>query len=204
MELGMRVLAFDQSLTATAAVLLNAHENCLSIEEQRITRPKSAGIYRMMELRAWMDSIIRRTHPEMVVRELHHMRQFGAAGALQSLTAVLDMLAYEGNFLSLSNYAMVAPGTWKKYCLGKGNLKKDTAYLMTLNGFFQRTPLLVEKDDLQVTDDNIADAICMGITGYFGRQAKFGRQIPGDKATINALTKASEKMFDYGSQGKPL
>lgn len=196
----MRILAFDQSLTATAAVLLETEAmETLAIREQWICRPKNSGIYRMMEIRGWMDSILRRASPDMMVREMHHMRQFGAAGALQGLSAVLDMLAYEQNYLELFKYAMIAPGTWKKFCTGKGNLKKDTSYLMTLNKFFKSTTMLFLKPDFEVDDDNIADAICMGITGYFGRQIKLNEQLSFSKAVVSTLSKATDKMFDYGS-----
>jgi len=195
----MRVLSFDQSLTATAAVLLETESlDVLKIEQQWMCRPKSKGIYRMMEIRVWMDRIRREAGPDMLVRELHHMRQFGSAGGLQALTAILDMLAYEGSFLSDHGYAIIAPGTWKKFCLGKGNLKKDTAYLMHINRFLTSTPMLSIVPGFEVEDDNIADAICMGITGYFGRRAKLGESVPGAKATITALKKATDNMFEYG------
>ena len=196
----MRVLSFDQSLTATAAVLLEENSpGVLVMGQQWMCRPKGKGIYRMMHIRAWMDSVVRECQPDMLVRELHHMRQFGAAGALQSLTAILDMIAYEGSFLEDYKYAMIAPGTWKKFCLGKGNFKKDTAYLMHLCKFFNATGFLLTEPCFEVDDDNLADAICMGITGYNARQLKKGQGTIAAKSALTALEKTTEKMFEYGT-----
>ena len=196
----MRILALDQSLTATAGVLLETNSpDQLVLGDQYLCRPKGRGIYRMMEIRTWLDLIIGKCKPCLLVRELHSMRQFGAAGALQGLAAIMDMLAYENDYFTSSNYAMIGPGTWKKFCTGKGNLKKDTAYLMKLNKFFEETDWLLTEPGFEVANDNIADAICLGITGYFARQLKLGEEIPTTKPTATALSKTIDQIFDYGS-----
>ena len=196
----MRILSFDQSLTAAAAVLLNeTSPGVLAVGEYFACHPSTTGIHRMMDLRVWIESCVRRSKPHMLVRELHHMRQFGAAAALQGLSVVLDMVAYEQSFLDNHHYAMIAPGTWKKFCTGKGNLKKDTAYMMHLNKFFSSTDLLITPEGDGILDDNTADAICLGITGYNARRIIGGEEVLATKTATKALENVVEKMFDYGN-----
>lgn len=195
----MRVLAFDQSVTSSAAVLLREdEEGVLSIAQTFTGHPSGKGIHRMMDVRLWMHNVFAEANPDMVARELHNMRQFGAAGQLQALTAILDMIAYENDLLEGNNYAVIAPGTWKKFCLGKGTLKKDTAYMMHINKFIQGSPLLHCPDGFEVVDDNLGDAICIGVTAFNARQLLAGKIIHASKESSAALLKVTDNMFDHG------
>lgn len=195
----MRVLAFDQSLTSTARVVLEESDGRLSLIEKSVFQPKTRGIRRIVDIRYWMFMSIEGWKPHLIVRELHNQRQFGAAAALQGLAALIDVMCDELEFLKEDRYAMITAGTWKKFCVGKGNLKKDTAYLIHLNKFIKNNPFLNVHADFSVTNDNIADAICLAITGWAARKLKTGEDIKISDMQKDTLQKAIPVMFEYNA-----
>ncbi|MAE81238.1 MAG: hypothetical protein CMB80_00775 [Flammeovirgaceae bacterium] len=198
----MRILAFDQSVRATAAVILEeVSDGQLSVVGQSVGRIGGSGIYRMMRLKFWIDEVFRKNDPFMVVREMHNQRQFGAAAQLQVVGAIIDQAAYENEFLDDYRYAVIPPGTWKKFCLGKGNLKKDTAYMIHINRFIQNSSHLSALPQFQVLDDNIGDAICLGVCAYVARRiAKNEPALISDASRYNQLKKVLPTLFDYGEE----
>lgn len=185
-------------MTASGAVLLReCSPGRLELVEQWTHRPKSTGIHRVVSHRNWMISLISRSEkPDYLAREMHHMRQFGAAAALQHLTALIDLLAYEDDYLDKGKYAMVAPGTWKKFISGNGSLKKDKSYVSTLVKSLHDHPMFVS-DVGDVKDDNIIDAICIGVTA-FASITGFGRV--REMKSFVKLMEDSPKMRDYGKE----
>ena len=133
-----------------------------------------------------------------LVREMHHMRQHGAAGGLVQMSAIIDLICYQKGYLDKERYAIISPGTWKKFITGKGVLKKDTAYLVHLNKAIAAHPMVMTPDNFEIVDDNIADALCLAVTGYAARMLKRGHELPVSKTATTALHKVSDGMFDYG------
>lgn len=199
----MRILSFDQSITATAAVILDEVEPAKFrvISQEMCVPKKCSGIYRMQFIREWIFRRYNDTEPTMIVRELHNQRQFGAAGQIQVVGSIIDHLALRAHLLDAGcgNYAMITAGTWKKFCVGKGNLKKDTAYMMHINKFIQSTRYLQVSPDFQVMNDNIGDAICMGVCGAICRRILLDEPAHvSDSSKFVALKKCLPTMFDYG------
>ena len=195
----MRILAFDQSVTASAAVVLE------SVDSNRITpvaylacKPKNTGIYRYLELKAWIEKVIKEKGCDLIAREMHHQMQHGAASQIQVVGGFIDIAA--ASHLPGDWYTIIPVTVWKKFLTGKGNLAKDTAYLMTLYKSLRSTPMFVPPATLEQTDDNIADALCIGITAYAAKRARDGNfdGITKDQAAV--LKKNLDLMFDYGKK----
>jgi len=196
----MRIVSFDQSVRATAAVVLEEVADAkFRIIHQDVFCPKSTGIYRLSEIGAWLDQYVHEYHPDFLVRELHNQRQFGAAGQLQVIGGMIDLLAHRWPFVDSNSYAMITTGTWKKFCLGKGNLKKDTSYMIHINKFIQETKYLQVSTEYQVLDDNIGDAICMGVCGAIAKRILEDEPAHiSDSSKYVALKKCLPNMFEYG------
>jgi len=193
----VRILSYDQSLTSAAAVYFETCDDGKLVARQRYTfKPKSTGVYRLMDHRQWIENNVQ-CHPQLMAREQHHMRQYGNAGALQQLTALLDMRAYSSGLVKTKNsYAVIAPGTWKKFVAGKGNLAKDTNYMRVLLKSIEECALL--KDVLfEIDNDDIADAICIGVTAYACRRFLGGEKDLQPKGWKDFSEKAAN-MFDHG------
>lgn len=192
------ILSVDQSLTASGAVLLQeCSPGRLELVDQWTHKPKSTGIHRVVSHRNWIISLITRSNrPDYFVRELHHMRQFGAAAALQHLSALIDLIAYEDDYLEGSRFAMIGPGTWKKFVAGNGSIKKDKSYVGKMVDAIHAHPMFVG-DVSDIKDDNIIDAICIGLTGF---AAMHGYARVADVKSYIKLMEDSTKMCDYGKE----
>ena len=197
----MRILAFDQSLTSAAAVTFETTDQDSLIATQcHMFKPKSSGIYRLIDHRQWIENIMMGAY-QLMAREQHHMRQYGNAGALQQLTALLDMRAYNSGLVMTGNkYAVIAPGTWKKFVSGKGNLAKDTNYMRILLKAIEDCAL-IEEVRFEIHNDDIADAICIGITAYAARRYLQGHDVGVPKSWKDFGVKAAN-MFDHGRPEK--
>jgi len=161
----MRIIGVDQSLTSAAAVRIEEVSlGHLVIESYDHFTPKSSGIYRLADHRDWVMRKMSNSY-DLLAREQHHMRQYGNAGALQQLTAVLDLAAYDNNLVGGNGYAVISPSTWKKFMAGKGNLAKDTNYMRILLKEIEDCPL-IDSITFEIPNDDVADAICIGVTAY--------------------------------------
>ena len=198
----MQVLAFDQSVKSTVAVLLADNSTTpgpLELRSQWTHEPKGSGIYRMVGFKSWMESIVCNVKPDLFVREMHNQRTWGAASQLHGLAALMDYCAWEINFLDRQRYAIVPNTSWKKFCLSRGNFKKDTAYLIHMNRFFNST-ILLDGDTHNVLNDNVADAMCLGIYGYVAYVTHIMKQdIPGLFEYQKESLKKVATVFDYGA-----
>lgn len=192
------ILSVDQSLTASGAVLLReCDKGKLELVDQWAHRPKSTGIHRVVSHRNWLISLIERSDkPDYLARELHYMRQFGAAAALQHLSALIDLIAYEDDYLDDSRYATVGPGTWKKFVAGNGSIKKDKKYVKTMVDAVHAHPMF-QGDISDISDDNIIDAICIGVTAF---AAIRGYARVTEMAPFIRLMEDSPKICDYGKE----
>lgn len=196
----MRILGIDQSLTSAAAVHMEEVEpGKLVVNSYDLFQPKSTGIYRLMAHRQWLENMCFSSH-HLMAREQHHMRQYGNAAALQQLTALLDMRAYVSALVQKEHgYAVIAPGTWKKFMAGKGNLAKDTNYMRVLLKAIEDSPMV--ECTLDIPNDDVADAICIGVTAYACRRFLEGDKDIHPKGWKDFATKA-ENMFSHGSPEK--
>ena len=196
----MVILAFDQSVTATAAAVLDGYPGmqALTLRETYTHKSKGKGIHRMVRFKEYLESLVTKIGAHVLVREMHNQRTFGAASQLHGLATLMDYEAYRSGYLENGRYVIVPNTSWKKFCLGKGNFKKDTAYLMHMNKFFNSTPWL-DGTNHEVMDDNTADAICLGIYAHVARMVEVEEQIvPGLlKYQTESLAKAAV-MFEYG------
>lgn len=194
----MRYLVFDQSCTASAAVVMQRTSQGFILSDFALHEPKKRGIDRLTMCQAWFKKMVDTHNPDVIVRELHNQKTFGAANQLHALGAFIDMIAYGGGYLDGCRYARVPVTTWKKYCLGRGNVAKDTGYLMKINKFIKETTLIHPASKAVVENDNIGDAICMGVTAYACREVVLGQPILGTAAQRDVLKKAAV-LFDYAS-----
>lgn len=194
-----KVMAIDQSLKSSAvAILSEVSDTQLEIYHTDVpNHKKCSGIYRLADIEKWLNDELDKHKPDVLVREQHTMRQFGAASQLQAVGGIIDLIAYHRNYVRDSRYVIIGPGTWKKICLGKGNLKKDTAYMMYMNRFFKQTEWLKKQSEISMTDDNLADAICLGITGWHAYRLKNGKDVPD--VVREALSGVIDNIFAHGS-----
>jgi hypothetical protein len=202
----MRILSFDQAVNKSCAVTLEEkQEGKLRIVEWSNGQfGKTSGIHRLAAIRAWLQECWSKcsdTGPDLLVREMHNQRQFGAASQLQVVGGMIDLMAFDSELVPKEAYAIITAGTWKKFCLGKGNLKKDTSYMLHLNKFFQNTRYLSVDGSFEVHDDNLGDAICLGICAYVAWRIK--NDLPAfvtDVSKFKHLKTNLPTVFGYGNR----
>ena len=201
----MRVLALDQSVTASAFSVLDTDaDGRLTLTKCDVLRTKGSGIYRMMSWLEQVRDIVAQHKPDLLARELHHQIQYGAASQLQELAGLLDYVAYSSPVSYIGNcaYAAVPVTTWKKYLTGKGNLKKDTAYLIHINNALAKNGILNNPNEV-FTDDNKADSIAIGITAYAMWLVKHDHSdklAAISKLDDKVLSRSIEAVFNYGKK----
>ena len=198
----MLVLGIDQSVNTSTAVELHMNKNGkFEIKKEDSYKGKSTGVYRLYEIDLWLNRIVNAAKPDLLVREMHMMRQYGNAGAVSGVNAMIDLLAYRCGYVEDETYIRISPGTWKKFIFGKGNLKKDTAYLVHFNRYLGRSTYLSVPPQYQVTDDNVADAIGLAVTGYVAYCIKKDRPAGITSPEVrNHLKQNTDAMFDYGKK----
>lgn len=195
----MRILAIDQSLTASAAAVMElGADGKMTIVCDEYYRPKSTGIHRIAGFKSWVNNIVLTHKPDLLVRELHHQIQYGAANQLQAAACIIDITAYNLGFISTQGYCIIPVTTWKKFITGKGNLKKDTAYLVHLNKALKNCSFFNTAKDNDYIDDNLVDAICLGLTGYAAKVLLSESSIDITKEQEKTLQKCLQTLFDYG------
>lgn len=156
----MHFIGIDQSLTGSGVCVVDAGGQILA---KHYIQPKnSRGVRRLDEItRRILDIAAQYDGPLFTVREEYSYGSKGRATfslgelggtidlsllraacgpALDFATAVAgdDKTAFHAHF-------KIAPTTHKKLCLGKGNVAKDTAYLLTVA---RHTGLEFERDDI--------------------------------------------------------
>lgn len=195
----MRILAFDHSVNASAVgVFDEVAEDKIQCVHSHVFRPKGSGIYRYIEIRDYIETRFEEFKPTFVIRELHHAMQYGAAKQLEVISGLIDVFAYDYGYLKDKAYAMVPVTMWKKFIVGKGNIKKDTAYLVHVNNAIRRCQHIKLPEKFESIDDNTADMICIAITGYCMKRMLEGKTIQTDAASSEYLTKSLHVPFEYG------
>lgn len=190
------ILAFDQSVTSTAYALLGEDNGKLKVMLYGTIVPKPTGIYRLIEIQTAINKIVAEKNASMIVREMHNQVQHGAASQIISVGAMIDIASFP--YLSEKMYAIITSGSWKKLIGVKGNLKKDTAYLIHINNALKK--LSFYSHEREFTNDNIADAVCLAIAGYAAHRYRNKLDIDLTASQVDVLEKSAESMFNYGKK----
>lgn len=202
----MRIIGIDQSLKATAIAIFDAIEGSvpgIRFVKSELFKPKSTGIYRLSDIDSWIrGEMLNHYQPDVLVREMHHMRQYGAAAYLHQVTTFIDLFTIDydnGRLLTDKSYFILSPSSWKKMITGKGNLKKDTAYLMTINKCISKIDWAHDVPG-SIDDDNVADAICLAMSGYIAKLAVSGQPLPSNVGVDSNAMKTLMNACEYGKQ----
>ena len=194
----MKVLAIDHSSTATGVVFLECQNNSIHINHMGVESFKSTGIYRLSDWRDKINSLISRFQPNLICRELHSLMQYGNAYQLLHIAAAFDLICHDR--LYLDNYCILPVPTWKKFVTGKGQAKKDSSYLLIMNESFRKIKHL--KLDSVIRDDNISDALSIGITGIAAYGIRHGMKGDMFHDKNQAFKKGVDSYFEHGNSGK--
>ena len=145
----MILFGVDQSLSGTGITILeNDRENefweANKIVHQEEIRTKTTGPQRLIFIRNRIRELIEEYKPDVIAREDYAMGAVGKVFNLGELGGVVDITVRE-----LSKPLYVIPiQAWKKLLFKKGNIAKDTSYLLK---FKQVT-------EYEFETDNIADS----------------------------------------------
>ena len=197
----MKIFALDQSLTGTASFLIDfKSQDEAKVLDQKIFKTKLRGIYRLKHLKDEIEKYINSHEIDVFVRELHNFTQYGSSNGLHALNGLIDVIALEKRYLDTFDYMMISPTMWKKFCLGKGNVAKDTGYLLKIDSFVKK---LKWWDYGQIEDDNVADALCIAVTAFFVKSYSEGEMFENlTKLKQEVLKKAVKVCFNY--EGKKI
>lgn len=158
------VVAIDQSITQPGfCILLNGE--IMHSKSARI-RPTQPRLKRFSDVtdefqQKILDAYKCNKDPTcrlILVREQHNFSTHGNANILHQLNGWIDRFVWD--FMALLNegitcrYYEIPNTTWKKVMLGKGNFKKDTAYLLEV----------YKRHNVEFEDDNCADAYLIAKT----------------------------------------
>jgi Holliday junction resolvasome RuvABC endonuclease subunit len=138
----MRVLGIDQSLTGTGISIIDNDGIGESICHQEEIATKEKGTKRLFLIKSKIKEILKEYKPDYVCREDY---AYGSKGRsvfnLGELGGVVDVLTYEHDY----NIYKIPIMTWKKCLLGKGNVAKDTKYLLK---FYKETQIMFDTDNI--------------------------------------------------------
>jgi len=137
----MTILAIDQSLTDSGYCISGS-----PIKYGSIKTGKLRGTERLAFIRNEVFSLITSSRAELVAIEDYSYGSTGHTFSLGELGGVIKLLCYEMGIQRIS----IPIGSWKKHCLGKGNVKKDLVLKFVL-----------QKYGFDTDNDNIADAYCL-------------------------------------------
>jgi len=149
---------------------------------------------RLWEIYTHLSKLFSAAGPDIFVRELHNFSMSGNSNINHELNGIINLFAMTKLLDNDEKYFLIPPTAWKKFCVGKGNVAKDTAYLMKLNRFFSKFPWW---DYGEIEDDNIADAIAIGITSvYFANRNKIESGML-TSIQVEALKKLAKVIVSY-------
>jgi len=141
------VVGIDQSLAYSGVVTYDGTANFIL----NSIRPKTLrGIKRLMYIESEFQKLIPAT-AKLIIMEGYATSGKGRVFDLGELGGIVKRTAYVNNF----PLVMVAPGTLKKYVIGKGNAPKN---LMLLGAY--------KKWGISFANDNECDAYSLARIGY--------------------------------------
>jgi len=149
----MKILAIDPGLSTGWAVWFSESDRIESgVQAFRARRGESPGM-RYLYFRTWLDRILNRIKPDLIVYEMSHHRG-GAATQIQiGLTSRIEEICS----ILKTDYMKVHSGEVKKFITGSGKAKKQ-AMITAANKIFQNQKRSPERD---IISDDEADAICI-------------------------------------------
>jgi Holliday junction resolvasome RuvABC endonuclease subunit len=150
----MKSLGIDQSLTGTGLCVL---EDGRLVYQELITTEGMVGHARLAHILERIESIVHANDPDVIQLEDYSMGPSGETaiklielGGL--IKYALAMLGYHvgSEAIEAGGHALlvISAMSMKKFVLGKGNVQKDTSYLLTV----------MEKVGQRFENDNLADA----------------------------------------------
>lgn len=161
----MLILGVDQSLSGTGIALIDFKNGKSRIQATETVKTKEIGIPRLIEIRKKVATYLEDTLIKAVVRENYAFAAKGRSTfSSGELGGILNVLIHEKGFIQGKNYHIIHNTSWKKFLLEKGNLKKDTNYLMEV----------YKKLGIQFSSDNESDAYCLAMMGGFIHSIKTG------------------------------
>jgi len=150
----MRILAIDAGLSTGWAVFFGNINGRIEsgVQTFKARRGESQGM-RFLYFRTWIERIINRIHPDLIVYEMSHHRG-GAATELQvgMTTRIQEMCS-----VLKTDYVKVNTSEVKKFVTGSGRANKEDI-IKAANELFKS-----QKRDpgREITSDDEADAICI-------------------------------------------
>lgn len=172
----MAIIGIDQSLTGTG--LAHLDNNGKMIRNTIIKTGKYSGIERLDFITKEIVSFCSETKERFVIAREGY--SFGSRGratfSLGELGGCVDISLYRSDLVNLVKYYVLPPNVPKKFCLGAGNIKKDSGYLLKVYNKFK----------MEFPDDNQADAFMIAYT-LFGFLKASCLQSPDGAGFVDGL-----------------
>lgn len=207
MGVQLKTLGIDQSLKGTALCLLDDDPGVPPLLKTLIYPDSVVGMVRYDEI---VDDVLDAVHtsrPELVVMEdyamsggkgtnnltrlaelggmikwhLHHLGYAFGYGTAHN--ALEEAEAWEATQFASKLFVVQRVNTMKKFCLGDGSTKKDTAYLLKVHDRLHKS----------FADDNQADAYMHALTAR-----QIWAVIRGEMPVSNLLKEQQECLLDRG------
>ena len=149
----MKILAIDPGLSPGWAVFFSESDRIESgVQVFRARRGESPGM-RYLYFRTWLDRILNRIKPDLIVYEMSHLRG-GAATQIQvGLTSRIEEICS----VLKTDYMKVHSGAVKKFITGSGRANKEDM-IAAANKIFQNQK---RSPGREITSDDEADAVCI-------------------------------------------
>ena len=153
----IKILALDLSTKATGCTFWEDGEFMSGGVLEVLSEPNY--FLRILELYHRIKSKIDKFNPDVIaIEDYAYSRHSASVTKLAELHGIVKKLVYDKGYrlgcLSIGSNKplfLVPITSWKKFCLGKGNLKKDQVMVKVLS-----------KYGYEFDDNNIADSFCVG------------------------------------------
>jgi len=161
----MKIFAIDPGLSTGWAVFFNDMNRIESgVQTFRTRRGESPGM-RYLYFRTWLDRIIKRIKPDLIIYEMSHLRG-GAATQIQvGLTSRIEEICS----ILKTDYMKVHSGAVKKFITGSGKASKKDM-IKAANKIFKNQK---RSPGREIISDDEADAVCIlawGINEFEDRE----------------------------------
>lgn len=154
----MLILGLDPSLSGTGIALIDFKDGKSKIQAIETVKTKNTGALRLIDIKKKISSYLEDPMIQAISKENYAFAAQGRATfSLGELGGIISVLACEKGFVQGKNFHVIHCTSWRKFLLGKGNLKKDTSYLMTMQKAF----------GISFLDDNQSDAYCLAVMGGY-------------------------------------
>lgn len=174
----MKILAIDQARHGGYAIFNYEKKQLLKYDSFCFTEKNSTFAQETTKIEDFIHNLIKKECISAVfIEEIHMSKNAQTFKKLARLQGVLINLFEKNNYL----YSVISPSQWQNFCKAKGRSTKEIkAKIITASAseekFNKRRSKIMsleyvkQKFGLSTTDDNIADAICIG--DYIVNQVK--------------------------------